>query len=163
MATPAQIEEQVQLERDAIAQGLKKLKQQTRQLEEKSYASASIYGVASIDTLLPQVVKRIEETTLRIHKGQNGASFKEIAQHLADVEPLAAAAIVCKVTFDRVFSKDDDASTLSGVLNCIGQAVENECQMRHYEAKAPGLLHTIKQNYWHRSCGTQQRLSLIHI
>ena len=161
MATPAQIEEQVQLERDAIAQGLRKLKQQTRQLEEKSYASASIYGVASIDTLLPLVVKRIEETTSRIHERQNGRAFKEIAQYLSDVEPLAAAAIVCKVTFDRVFSKDDDASHLAKVLECIGQAVENECHMRHYEAKAPGLLHTIKENYWHRSCGTQQRLVVV--
>ena len=147
MATPAQIEEQVQLERDAIAQGLRKLRKQTRQLEEKSYASASIYGVASIDTLLPLIVKRIEETTLRIHKGQNGASFKEIAQYLSDVEPLAAAAIVCKVTFDRVFSKDDDASALSSVLNSIGQAVENECQMRHSAASGGGSHHD--EQGWH--------------
>ena len=161
MPTPKQIEEQVQLERDAIAQGLSKLRKQTAQLEAKSYASAAIYGVASIDTLIPLVVKRIEETSNRISEGKTGVAFKEIVQYLSDIEPIAAAAITCKVTFDRVFSKDDDASSLSSVLNHIGQAVENECQMRHYEAKAPGLLHTIKQNYWHRSCGTQQRLVVV--
>ena len=105
MPTPKQIEEQVQLERDAIAQGLSKLRKQTAQLEAKSYASAAIYGVASIDTLIPLVVKRIDETNSRIHQRQNGVAFKEIAQYLSDIEPLAAAAITSKVTFDRVFSK----------------------------------------------------------
>ena len=47
MPTPAQIEEQVQLERKAIAQGLKKLRDNTRKLEERSYASATIYGVTN--------------------------------------------------------------------------------------------------------------------
>ena len=55
MPTPAEIEEQVQLERDQIRQGLKRLRDNTRRLEEKNYASASVYGIASIDSLLPLV------------------------------------------------------------------------------------------------------------
>ena len=62
MPTPAQIEEQVAFERQQISQGLKKLRDNTRQLEEKEYASASIYGAASIDTLLPLVIDRIQDT-----------------------------------------------------------------------------------------------------
>ena len=42
--TPAQIDEQVELERDQIRQGLKRLKDQTIKLEDQNYASASIYG-----------------------------------------------------------------------------------------------------------------------
>ena len=42
MPTPAQIDEQIQLERDQIAQGLKRLHKNTRQLEEKSYGSATV-------------------------------------------------------------------------------------------------------------------------
>ena len=53
MPTPAQIDEQINHERDAIAQGLKGLKDNTKNLEEKSYASASIYGITTIDALLP--------------------------------------------------------------------------------------------------------------
>ena len=45
MPTPAQIDEQIKLERDQIAQGLKRLHKNTRQLEEKSYGSATIYGI----------------------------------------------------------------------------------------------------------------------
>ena len=33
--------------------------------------------------------------------------------------------------------------------------------MRHYEKEAPGLLKVLKDNYWHRSIGTQQKLVVI--
>jgi DNA-directed RNA polymerase len=161
MPTPAQIEEQVQLERDQIRMGLKRLRENTKKLEEKSYASATVYGVASIDALLPKLVERIESTNNRIHEGKVGASFKEIKQYLADVEPLAAAAIALKVTFDKVFSVKQGSDQLTEVCDSIGSAVEAECQMRHYERSAPGLLNVLKKNYWHRSIGTHQKLVVI--
>ena len=161
MPTPAQIDEQIQLERDAIAQGLKKLHKNTRDLEAKDYASASVYGAASIDTLLPLVVARIESTTSRIKEGKTGASFKEIQKYLADVEPLAAAALAVKVTFDKVFSYKEKSNQATKVCESIGLAVEQECQMRHYEREAPALLKTLKDNYWHRSIGTQQKVVVI--
>ncbi len=161
MATPQQIAEQVALERDQIRQGLKRLRKNTKDLEEKSYASASVYGIASIDTLLPLVVERIKDTTNRIKKGQAGKSFKEIQTYLADLEPLAAAAIALKLTFDKVFSYKDGSNQATRVCEAIGHAVESECQMRHYEANAPGLLNVLKKNYWHRSIGTQQKVVVI--
>tara|TARA_R100001163_G_scaffold50652_2_gene38106 strand:- start:5728 stop:8067 length:2340 start_codon:yes stop_codon:yes gene_type:complete len=161
MPTPAEIEEQIQLERDAISQGLKRLHKNTYDLENKSYASATVYGVASIDTLLPLVVARIEGTTTRLTKGEAGKAFKEIKQYLADVEPLAAAALAVKLTFDKVFSYKDKSNQAVNVCDSIGLAVEQECQMRHYETNAPGLLHTLKENYWHRSIGTQQKIVVI--
>ena len=161
MATPAEIDEQIQLERDAISQGLKKLHKNTRDLEAKSYASATVYGAASIDTLLPLVVERIEASTNRIKEGKTGAAFKEIHQYLSDVEPIAAAAIAVKITFDKVFSYKEKSNQVTNVCDAIGLAVEQECQMRHYEKNAPGLLKVLKDNYWHRSIGTQQKLVVI--
>ena len=162
MATSTQIDAQVQFERDAIAQGLKKLHQNTRKLEEKDYASASVYGCTSIDTLLPLVTERIESTSeYAIKRGCVGQSFKEINTYLADVEPLAAAAISLKVTFDKVFSVKKDSNKLVRVAESVGLAVEQECQMRYYERVCPGLLKTIKDNYWHRACGTQQKLVVV--
>ena len=161
MPTPAQIDEQIKLERDQIAQGLKRLHKNTRQLEEKSYGSATIYGITSIDSLLPLVVERIKDTTNRIKEGRTGVAFKELQHYLADLEPLAAAAIACKLTFDKVFSIKEGSNQLITVSEAIGQAIENECQMRHYEAKAPALLHTLKENYWHKSCGTHQKVVVI--
>jgi len=161
MPTPAQIEEQVQLERDQIAQGLKRLRKNTQQLEEKSYASATVYGIASIDALLPLLITRIKDTTNRIKEGKTGRSFKEIQQYLADLEAEAAAAIACKITFDKVFSYKEGSNQIVNVCDSIGTAVENECQMRHYELKAPGLLNVLKQNYWHKSIGTHQKIVVI--
>ena len=161
MPTPAQIEEQVQLEREQIRQGMQKLHNNTRELEAKDYASASVYGVSSVETLIPLVSKRIERTTDRIHERKVGALFKEIHQFLAPIEPEAAAAIAAKVTFDTVFSVNPKKSQVQHVTDSIGHAIENECLMRHYEATCPGLLNVLKENYWHRSIGTAQKVKVI--
>ena len=161
MATPAEISAQVELEREQIRQGLKKIRDNTQKLEDKEYASATAYGVASIEQLLPLVVARIQSTNDRIRERKTGRAFKEIIQYLADIEPEAAAAIACKVTFDKVFATKKGASLVPNVTDAIGQAVENECMMRHYEAKVPGLLHTIKENYFHKSSGTHQKVKVI--
>ena len=162
MPTPAQIDEQIALERQQIKQGLEKLRDNTRRLQDKEYASASVYGISSIDQLLPLVIERIKDTALeRVHKGKTGHCFKEIKVFLADVEPEVAAAIGCKVTFDKVFSSKLKANQLQNVTDAIGTAIEQECMIRHYERSVPGLLHTLKKNYWHRSIGTQQKVVVI--
>ena len=151
----------MKLEREQIRQGLKQLHDNQRKLEDKEYASASIYGVASVEKLLPLVAGRILDTTNRIKEGKTGVAFKEKQQYLADIEPEAAAAIACKVTFDKVFSTKSKANQVQNITDAIGQAVENECMMRHYERKVPGLLHTLKENYFHRSIGTHQKVKVI--
>ena len=155
------IEEQLQLERDQVSQGLKYLNDNTMKLENQSYASASVYGIASIDSLLPDLVRHIENTHNRIRAGHTGIAFKDIHQYLDSLEPLAAAAIACKVTFDKVFSFKEGSNYATNVCDSIGHAVEDECQMRHYETHAPALLTTLKKNYWHKSIGTNQKIVVI--
>ena len=159
MATPAEISAQVDLEREQIRQGLLNLRNNTKNLENKDYASASVYGVTSIQQLLPLVVSRISNTKSRIRKGQAGRHFSEIRTYLSDFDAESAAAITCKVTFDKVFSTKDKSNYIVNVTNSIGQAIENECMMRHYEKECPGLLNYIKEKYWHKSSGTQQKVT----
>ncbi len=161
MPTPAEIDKQIELERDQIRQGLKRLRENTKKLEDQSYASATIYGVTSMDALLPKVVDRIQQTYNRINEGCTGRDFKEIKQYVNDLEPLASAAIAIKITFDKVFSTKVDSNKLVSVCESVGSAVEAECQMRYYEREAPGLLKILKENYWHASCGTKQKLVVI--
>ena len=87
--------------------------------------------------------------------------FQGDQQYLKDVEPEAAAAIACKVAFDKVFATKKGSSLVPNVTDAIGQAVENECMMRHYEAKVPGLLRTLKENYFHKASGTHQKVKVI--
>ena len=161
MATPAQIDEQVALEREQIRQGLQRLRDNTRKLQDQSYASATVYGVASIDALLPSLVKHIEETTEYRLKRGSGHQFDIVKNYVTQLEPLAAAAIALKLTFDKVFSTKQGSDQLQAVCDSIGSAVEAECQMRYYEKSAPALLATLKRNYFHRSIGTHQKLVVI--
>ena len=65
MPTPAQIDEQINHERDAIAQELERYKENTKRIEDKEYVSVSINGIASVDALLPLFVNRIKERNKR--------------------------------------------------------------------------------------------------
>jgi len=161
LPTPAQIDEQVALEREQIRQGIQRLRDNTRKLQEQSYASATVYGVASIDALLPKLVEYIEQTSeYRLNRG-TGHNFDIIKNYVSKLEPLASATIALKITFDKVFSTKQGSDQLQAVCDSIGQAIEAECQIRHYEKEAPGLLATIKKNYFHRSIGTHQKLVVI--
>ena len=83
MLSEAQVQSQVNFEREAIRLGLERLHKNTYNVESKDYASASIYGAASINTLIPLVVERIESTVeYGIKRGKNGVAFKEIQQYL---------------------------------------------------------------------------------
>ena len=160
--TPQQIDEQVKLERTAIKEGLKRLQDQTLKLENQDYGSATIYGISSIHTLLPRLISKIEDTTDRIYTRSNGMYFKEIHQYLQDIDVESVATIACKLTFDKVFGyRREDSNSVVQVTESIGHAVEDECQMRHYETHASGLLNTLKRNYWHKAIGTHQKLVVI--
>ena len=161
MTTFEDIGAQIKLEREQIKRGLEKLHNNTQQLEDKSYASASVYGVASIGELVPLVAQRIQDTRLRIRKGTAGVNFKEILVYLNDLDAESAAAIACKVTLDKVFSTKPKANKVSNITDAIGIAIEDECMLRHYEAKVPGLLHKLQEAYWHSSCGTRQKVKQI--
>ena len=158
MATPAEIAQQVELERRQIDQGLAELRNNTSKLESKDYASATVYGVSSLAQLLPIVAEHITSTNQRIRKGKNGVSFRDIHQYLSDIEPEVAAAITCKVAFDKIFSVKPKHQLVQHITIGIASAVEDECMMRYYEKNVPGLLKYIKDNYWHSSSGTQQKV-----
>ena len=161
MATPSEIDRQVKFEREAIRLGVEKLHKNVKDLEKKDYASSSVYGCASINALLPELIKRIDSTKDRIHRGTNGVMFKEIKEYLDPIDTPAAAAIALKLTFDKVFGQTDDSNLLVKVAESIGQSIEQEAQMQYYEREYPGLLNTIKKNYWHNTTGTQQKFVIV--
>ena len=152
--------EQVSLEREQIRKGIDKLYNNTSKLEQKDYASATEYGSASIQAVLPKVIESIDKTRSHISRGSNGPAFKEIKHYLEDVESIALAGIALKVTFDKVFSPKPRNSEVVKVCEAIGVAVQNECQMRHYEKEAPELLSYLKEKKYHTSMGTSQKLKV---
>ena len=160
MTTAPLIEQELALERLAVLTGHEKTEHDTRRMEERSYASATVYGGASISAALPEVAKVIKDTLNRIHAGKNGVDFATIHQYLEGIEPEAAAAIALKLTFDRVFSHKPGANEIANVITAIGLALEQEAQMRWYEAQDPELLDRIRLKYWHTACGTRQKVTV---
>ena len=163
MATPKQISNQYLLEKEAISCGRQRLMDSIQKLEEKSYASASVYGTASISAALPLVIKEIEQSFSKLKKGAAGQHYQPVAKHLSELEPLAIATIGLKVIFDTVFSMKRDSDILANVLVSIGSALESECKFRWYRANYPELMKYIEDKYFHESCGTQQKIAIASV
>lgn len=157
MPTPAQIEAQCLLEREQIRGGIQQLRNNTRQLEARAYASASVYGVTMVSALLPEVIETLDNTRQQLKRAKNGPYFAEVNQYLDNIETDVIAAIGLKVFLDCVFSYRADDSTVTSLSASIGAALEGEAEMRFYEASDPNTLSYIQRSYWHRSAGTRQK------
>ena len=172
MATPAQIDEQVQFERDAVQCGIDRLYRNTKKSEDKQYASSSEYGLASIKEAQSVVADEILSTFWKISKGQNGKHYADIHHYLSqfftEEQVHVLANIALKRTFDLVFStkkKDGkrEPNTAQNVTIGIGHAVEGECQIRWYEQQDPELLARIKKKYWLSTTGTEQKRNIARL
>jgi DNA-directed RNA polymerase len=173
MPTPAQIDEQVKLEREAIRCGIDRLERDTKKAEEREYASSSIYGRASITAAQEAVAEAIRDTfTKRVLDGKNGQNYAEIKRYLiqfnSEEESNKLANIALKRTFDLVFSQKRKESkrspnSVSNVCVGIGHAVEAECQIRWFEEQDPELLSRIQRKYWKSTTGTDQKKAVAQI
>tara|TARA_B100001939_G_scaffold4594_1_gene4352 strand:- start:4320 stop:6656 length:2337 start_codon:yes stop_codon:yes gene_type:complete len=153
MPTTADLERQELFERKQIKGGLERFRSDTKKLLEKDYASATTFGSASIETLLPYLVKAIDEKKDERKKILVGRQL-HLHPYLFALDSESQAAITAKITFDNTFSMRKDKSKVCNVVQSIGSAMEAECQMRYYESSAPGLFETLKKNYWHQAKGT---------
>ena len=61
MPTTADLEMQERFERKQIKGGLERFRSNTNKLLEKDYASATVFGSSSIETLLPYLVNYIDK------------------------------------------------------------------------------------------------------
>ncbi len=157
METHTNLHRQFLLEQEAISCGRQRLHDSMKKLEEKSYASSSVYGVSSIKEALPYLITKVEDTKFKLKTGQAGKFYKDIALYLDDLEPLAIATIMLKVTFDRVFSTQRGANLVTPTLVALGSALESECKFRWYKKEHPALMHYISSKYFHNACGTKQK------
>ena len=66
MLTEQQIQDQQNYERKQIQGGLHKLRTNTTKLEEKTYASATVYGSACVSSILPDLIAFIDSKKEKI-------------------------------------------------------------------------------------------------
>jgi len=159
MPTTADLEKQERFERRQIKGGLERIQHNTKKLLEKDYASATVFGSASIETLLPYLIEFIDEKKKARKKvAVDGAGHLiQLLPYIFDIDTESQAAITAKLTFDKIFSPRKENSKVVNVVQAIGSALEAESQMRYYETSAPGLFETLKANYWHQAKGTEYK------
>ena len=160
MPLRVEIEQQETLERNQIKGGLDKLRKDTLHLEKKEYASATVYGSASIATLLPTFIKYLDEKKqerIDTIKKHGAGSQVALMPYLLALDTESQAIIAAKLTFDKVFSPRKSNQLVIKVVESIATAIEAECQMQYYEKCAPALFNTLKENYWHQAKGTEYK------
>ena len=153
------LERQASFERKQIKGGLEKIRSDTKKLLDKDYGSATVFGSASIETLLPYLIKYIDEKKEKrkiVAKGGAG-HLMELLPFIFAIDSESQAAITAKLTFDKVFSHRIENSKVIKVADAIGAALEAESQMRYYENTTPALFKTLKDNYWHQAKGTHYK------
>ena len=167
-----EIAEQVALERECIRCGIDKLHSNTRHVEEREYASASVYGCSSIMSAQAAIAEAIRSNFNHIRSRNNGVLFAEIIKHLNQFEDEQQSNILANIalkrTFDTVFSRRHKGgkslpNTINNLTVNIGTSVEAECQMRWYEDKNPLLYERIKTKYWLSTTGTQQKQTVMKL
>ena len=160
MPLRVEIEQQETLERNQIKGGLDKLRKDTLHLEKKEYASATVYGSASIATLLPTFIQYLDEKKqerIDTIKKHGAGSQVALMPYLLALDTESRAIITAKLTFDKVFSPRKSNQLVIKVVESIATAIEAECQMQYYEKCAPALFNTLKENYWHQAKGTEYK------
>ena len=73
---------------------------------EKDYASATVFGSASIETLLPYLIEFIDEKKKARKKVSVGGAghLIQLLPYIFDIDTESQAAITAKLTFDKIFS-----------------------------------------------------------
>ncbi len=160
MLTEQQIEDQKEFERKQISGGLDRLHSNTKKLEEKTYASATVYGSACMSSILPDLIAFIESKKEK-YKNIAGRNIAVFHKHILPNDSAIQAMLACKVVFDHVFSPTTKKHGLTTIAKAVGSALEGEAQMEYYEKEAPALLATLKKNYWHQARGTEYKRKCI--
>ena len=153
MLTDKQIIDQQEFERRQIQGGKARLLSNTTKLEEKTYASATVYGSSSISSILPDLIAFIDSKKER-YKNLAGHNMQIFRKYILPVDSDLQALLVCKVVFDHVFMPKSNKHSLTNIATAVGAAIEAECQMNYYDKEAPALLATLKKNYWHEAQST---------
>ena len=130
MLTEKQIEDQQEFERKQISGGLHKLRSNTKKLEEKTYASATVYGSACVNSILPDLIAYIDskKDKFLIQAGKDHAVFHK---HILPSDSPVQALLCCKVVFDHVFSPQKKKHYVTTIAMAIGAALDGEAQMEY--------------------------------
>ena len=131
MPTPIEVERQIDFERKQIRGGLEKLRKDTKNLEEKTYASATVYGSVAISEIMIDLIKHIDQKKEYKRQTKRGKDYRIHHNYTLPLDTDIQALLIAKVTFDHVFSPRKVNHNDSTISIAAGHAIEGEAQMSY--------------------------------
>ena len=151
------ISRQLRRETQSHEEARHRLINQTREAEEKSYASSTRYSRKAIKTLLEPVANQIRKRYGALSSGKSGMDAVEVVKHLKDAGAESLALITMKTVLD-VLGKEKEPG-LQMLTTRVGKNVQLELRMTYYAQQEPEL-YKRTEFFFHKSTGTGQKATV---
>jgi DNA-directed RNA polymerase len=138
MATTEQLARQLQRELDARSEAIKRLKERTRNAEDRAYASSTVYGSAFINKGLELITEEISTKINRINSGWV-ADKAEAVIPIKDCDPSILALITAKGVIDILGVRRIENLTYQAATTHIGNLVYHQIMLDQFCNKNPEL------------------------
>ena len=148
------ISRQLRRETQAHEEAAHRLRNRTKEAEDKTYASSTVYGQQAIKHLLEPVAKRITDRMFTLRRGAGAVDAVEVFKHLKDAPAETLALITMKTVLD-VLGKEPEPS-LQQLTTKVGKNVQLELRMTYYALQEPEL-YKRTEHFFHKATGTGQK------
>ena len=138
MATTEQLARQLQRELDARSEAIKRLRERTRNAEERCYASSTVYGSAFINKGLELITNEISDKLSKIAFGCASNYAKDVTVIL-DADPAVLALITAKGVIDILGVRRIEQLTYMAATTHIGTLVYHQIMLDQFCNKHPDL------------------------
>jgi DNA-directed RNA polymerase len=138
MATTEQLARQLQRELDARSEAIKRLRERTRNAEERCYASSTVYGSAFINKGLQLITEEISSKLHRVSQGWVQEKAQAVLP-IKDCDPGVLALITAKGVIDILGVRRIEHLTYQAATTHIGTLVYHQVMLDQFCGKHPEL------------------------
>jgi len=138
MATTEQLARQLQRELDARSEAIKRLRERTRNAEERCYASSTVYGSAFINKGLELITEEISGKLKKIAAGCATEYAKDV-KVIENCDPAVLALITAKGVIDILGVRRIENLTYQAATTHIGTLVYHQVMLDQFCGKNPEL------------------------
>jgi DNA-directed RNA polymerase len=138
MATTEQLARQLQRELDARSEAIKRLRERTRNAEERCYASSTVYGSAFINQGLGLIADEITSKLKKIAVGC-ATEYAQDVKAIENCDPAVLALITAKGVIDILGKRRMEHLTYQAATVHIGTLVYHQVMLDQFCNKNPEL------------------------
>lgn len=153
MPTTADLERQFLRELEARSEAKARLIARTRNAEERTYASSTVYGKALVQASIEATAAQIQKTVKRSLSGSGGVNAV-IAYKLRDADAEILSVLTAKCCLD-LFGKEITPA-YGQLCERVGDSVHDELKITHLQRQAPKIYSDITSHFKHTT-GMRQK------